>query len=142
MYLVTYIINESGNDFLKRINEKPPRESFFEGTLCGEHIDLELPAEVTVFTIGIKYGWFVMSEEPKKRINEFELKILKKLQDFKYIYRVDESLIENYSLELDNEFWYNEEGAFDKFSLWIERQEELHWKKIFINEDIPASPSM
>lgn len=130
MYLITYIIDESGYDFLRRNDISSNNESFFEGKCLDEYIDLELSEELTIFTIGIKYGWFSIEEKPKKRVLNFEKK-LSKLVKCKVFYRVSETLIEKYSTEVVNdEFWYKKEKAFEDFSKWIETQEEFYWYKI------------
>ncbi|NMH85958.1 hypothetical protein [Flavivirga algicola] len=142
MYLVTYVINESGYEFLNKINKETFNKSFFEGEIFGENIDLEISKELTVFSVGIKYGWFILEEEPQTRIKEFEEKLMKVLniEKYDYILRVDESLVEKYwSKYVNNEYWFKEENAFDRFSKWITTQESLHWKKIYLT---PAGASL
>ncbi len=147
MYLVTYIINESGYNFLSRLNIEPINKLFFEGELFDENIDLELSEELTVFTVGIKYGWLISEEKPKFRIEKFEKKLIEVLnaEKYDYIYRVDESLLEKYWSEyLNDEHWFKEENAFKEFSDWIIKQELLHWKKINLTKkmDSPDGASL
>ena len=109
------------------------KNGFIETKLYDESITIELTGKTCVVKLYIKYAQFIFLKDRKDRVMSFEMRFVDLLSHSDYFYRVDESLIEDYYLEIQNEFWYMEYNSFKKFSKWIENQEAMHWKKITYN---------
>ena len=151
MHLLCYVIDESGSKFhdlilsgLKGLEKEYATlnkdlnltNGYIETELFDESITVDLTGKTSVIKIYIKYGQFINLQNCKHRVELFELQFVDLLRYYDYFYRVDESLIEKYFLEIQNEYWYMEDKSFEKFSKWIECQEDFHWTKISHNDYI------
>lgn len=152
MYLLYYILPVSGKKIYDKVKENL-RESdliFFhdyqyyikeefnpELKIFNESLTLYLDSNFsTILSLNVKYTHFLINKEYEGRVKKFELQLANILSGLDFFYRVDESIVEKYWTQVLNpmdEFWYKKNDAFKKFSLWVERQEKIHWSKINLN---------
>lgn len=137
MNLIVYLIDKNAEDFFSDNSELFGRGNIIldeddlhaETRLFDEDVSLYVSGQVTFMKLGIKYGASIMHDNIRKRVDHFERHLLA-LTPFRAIYRVDESLIEEFSLFMKNENWFRTENVLDCFAQWILKQETLHWQKL------------